>query len=143
MATETTVPSVVDRSAGRRPFWWGITFSLLAVLLCVIQYAVAKVLKTPWYLPALTTVGVVLLFLSVTQRRSVTRILALVLVLLLAGFEWFMVAWVSRLPEYTGPAQVDSKMPAFRTALADGRSFTDSDLADGTPTVMTFFRGRW
>ena len=34
-------------------------------------------------------------------------------------------------------------IPAFATSLADGKSFTEKDLATGIPTVLLFFRGRW
>ena len=142
MVTETTTPAVVDRSAERPALWWGITACIAAIGLCALQYGV-KVLITPWYLPALTTVGLFLVVMSLAQRRTITRVLVLLVVLGLAGFEWFVVGWASVVPEYTGTARAGATLPAFRTTLADGRTLTDKDLEDGTPTVLTFFRGRW
>src|SRR4029079_11053980 len=97
----------------------------------------------PWQIPAVTTIGALLLVLSISHRRSVTRILAFVVIAALAGVEWFFMISLSRLPDYTGPARAGVEIPAFQTTLADGRSFTDRDLHDGTASVLTFFRGRW
>ena len=45
---------------------------------------------TPWYVPCLATLGAVLLVVSLWQRRTVWRVLALLLVVLLAGAEWLI-----------------------------------------------------
>jgi len=66
----------------------------------------------------------------------------LALALLSAG-EWYFILWMSRLPEYKGPVQVDKKIPEFTTTFADGNSFTEKDLQKGTPTVLVFYRGHW
>ena len=42
-----------------------------------------------------------------------------------------------------GPAHAGEKMVPFTTTLADGRVFSQDDLAKGQPTVLLFFRGRW
>ena len=81
--------------------------------------------------------------MSVAQRRTATRWVWLVLLLALAGFEWFFLGSMTKLPRYVGPAQAGHEVPAFQTTRADGRSFTDKDLADGTKSVLVFFRGRW
>ena len=142
MATETTTPPVQDRAAGRGYLCLGIGLSLLGVALVIAQFALHQMI-VPWYMPALTTLGVVLLFGSLARRVSVTRIVALVLIVGLAGFQWFFLIHVAKLPNYEGPARTGLAMPAFQTARADGRAFTDRDLQDGTPSVLTFFRGRW
>src|SRR6266705_4116944 len=90
-----------------------------------------------------TTLFRSLLLGSLARRRSITRIVALVLIVALAGFQWFFLIHVAKLPSYEGPARAGLKMPAFQTALADGRTFSDKDLQDGTSSVLTFFRGRW
>ena len=41
------------------------------------------------------------------------------------------------------PAQPGNKVPAFATTLADGRTFTNHDLENGSNSVLIFFRGRW
>lgn len=144
MATQTTTTSAsVDRSRGRGYLWAGIGLALLAITLWIGQYVLLKQLFVPWYVPAVTTLGALLLLASVIQRRGVIRILVLVLIAGLAGLEWFFIASFSRLPTYEGPAQAGAKLPAFQTTLADGKTFTNQDLHDGTKTVMVFFRGRW
>jgi hypothetical protein len=93
--------------------------------------------------PILATVGVLLMALSVWQRRGILRWIGLVLFVLLCGFEWFTLVVGTKTPNYDGPARRDHQVPAFATTLADGKSFTDNDLQKGIPTVLVFFRGRW
>jgi hypothetical protein len=135
--------------AGPRPassralLWAGFLLSLIAIGLCVAQYALVRSTITPWYLPALTTLAALVILAAVRRRRSIGSLIALVVITALAAFEWFFLAGLSRLPAYHGPVAVGQPMPAFETRLADGRPFTQRDLADGRPSVMTFFRGRW
>jgi hypothetical protein len=137
----TTSPSK-ERSQGRAYFWAGIGACLLGLALVAVQFGL-KYLFVPWYSPMLFTLGAVLVFLSVVRRRSVLRIVALVLVTVLAGLEWYVLVSMIKLPDYTGPAQPGKKLPHFQAVLANGRPFTESDLSDGSRRVMTFFRGRW
>src|SRR5260370_25313745 len=95
-------------SAAARPRSSGHLFLVLGLglaILGVIGYAVqitTRHLTTPWHMPCLATLGVLCLVVSLWRRRTVWRWLALVLVVLLAGFEWtFLLAM--RLPAYTGP----------------------------------------
>jgi hypothetical protein len=143
MATtqQITTPAV-ERSRGRGLLWLGILLAVLAVVASFVQVQL-KFLFVPWYVPAVTTLGLVFVIASLAQRRSVTRIIFFVLIAALAGLEWYFVASLSKLPDYAGPARPGQKIPAFETTLADGRTFTDSDLRDGTSSVLTFFRGRW
>src|SRR2546430_14179579 len=126
MSTHLANSPVQERSAGRGYLWLGIGLSVLGVALVVLQYSLHQLI-IPWYMPALTTLGVLLLLGSLARRRSVTRIVALVLIFALAGFQWFILLY-SKLPSYEGPARTGLTMPVFQTALADGRSFTDKDL---------------
>jgi hypothetical protein len=122
---------------------------LLGVLLFVAGPAIYAVefqmkhLKTPWYAPIMATAGVLLMAVSVIQRRGILRIVGLVLFALLCGLEWLTLLVGMATPSYSGPAQAGKKVPAFATALADGKAFTDKDLEDGKHTVLLFFRGRW
>ena len=127
---------------GRRYFWTGLGVCLLGIALAAVQYGVGW-LVVPWYVPALTTLGAVLLLVALARRRSVGRGIALVLIVALAGMQWFFVGVLSRLPDYEGPARAGQPLPAFRTVRADGSPFTDADLRDGRAHVLTFFRGRW
>jgi len=69
-------------------------------------------------------------------------VLALLLVLLLAGAEWaFLLA--SRLPAYTGPVAAGQPFPEFTTVRADGKPFARRDLDGDQNSVLVFFRGRW
>jgi hypothetical protein len=108
-----------------------------------IQYLALHHLTTPWYLPVLSTLGVALMALSVWQRGSVLRIVGLCVFALICAAQWFMIGYALRAPEYTGPAQPNQKAPAFTALRVDGSSFTQADLATGSPSVLLFFRGHW
>ena len=133
----------IARSRGRLWLWLGVGLFLLGFVLYFVQAFQFKHLVTPWYMPILFTLGVLLALVSVRQRPTWTRVIAsLVLALLCAG-EWYFILSMSRLPEYKGTVQVDKKIPEFTTTLADGAPFTEKDLQKGTPTVLVFNRGHW
>jgi hypothetical protein len=142
MTNDSTTAPAADRSRGRGSLWAGIAVGLLGIPLYVVQFQLGT-LTVPWYQPALATLGAILLLSAVARRRSVTRLIALVLVAAFAGLDWYFVVSMSKLPSYEGPARVGQKMPAFRTAKADGRPFTEKDLQDGKFNVLVFNRGRW
>lgn len=140
--TDASTAPAADRSRGRGLLWAGIAVGLLGIPLYFAQFSLGK-LTVPWYQPVLATLGVVLLLRAVSRRRSIGRVIALVLIAAFAALDWYFVASVSKLPSYVGPARVGQKIPAFRTALADGRPFTEKDLQDGKLNVLVFNRGRW
>jgi len=133
----------VARSRGRLWLWLGVGVFLLGFVLYFVQAFQLKHLVTPWYMPILFTLGVLLALISVRRRPTWTRVIAFVLLALLCAAEWYFILSMSRLPEYKGPVQADKKIPAFTTTLADGSSFTEMDLKKGTPTVLVFYRGHW
>jgi cytochrome oxidase Cu insertion factor (SCO1/SenC/PrrC family) len=111
----------------------------------VVAYIVqirAHRLTAPWYLPIAATIGLGLVAVSLWRARSVWRVLALVLVVLVAGAAWTFLLG-TRLPPYTGPVAVGRPFPAFETVRADGTPFTQRDLQGKQNSVMVFFRGRW
>src|SRR5262245_17276925 len=86
-ASSTTAPAN-NRSRGRAYFWAGIGACLLGLGLVVAQFSL-KPLGVPWYAPILATLGVALLIVALIRRRTVSRVIALVLVTALAGYEWY------------------------------------------------------
>jgi hypothetical protein len=128
--------------SGRLLVGLGFLLCLLGIGLGIAQFS-RSLLFVPWYVPAMSTIGALLVLLAFTQRRTIGGGVALVLTLALAAFEWFALGIALKTPEYVGPAKAGSPMPSFRTVFADGRPFTDRDLATGQTTVLTFFRGRW
>jgi hypothetical protein len=142
MAAVTTAPQANHPSRGRAYFWAGIFAWLLGLGLAAAQFGL-KHLAVPWYSPVLATLGVALLVVAVAHRRSIPRVIGLVLVAAFAGLEWYFLVSLMKLPAYEGPAQAGKPFPAFTATLADGRPFTDADLRDGSRRVMAFFRGRW
>lgn len=129
------------RSAGRTWLLLGLALAVLGVLAYVAQVGAMR-LTMPWYLPVTGTLAAALIIVSIRQARSVWRVLALVLVLLLAGMEWMFV-FSTRLPAYTGPLAVGQPFPEFATRRADGTPFTERDLVGRQRDVLVFFRGRW
>jgi hypothetical protein len=133
--------AVPRRASGRLLLFLGLALAVLGIAAYVAQIW-AKNLTAPWYVPAAATCGAVLLGASLWARRTVWRVLALLLVVLLAGAEWASLFGM-RLPAYTGPVAEGRPFPAFTTARADGAPFTQNDLAGDQKTVLVFFRGRW
>jgi hypothetical protein len=114
-------------------------------VLAVAGYAAqlrSRRLTMPWYLPLAATLGVILLVAALWRARTVTRWLALLLALLIAGGGWAFVL-STRLPAYTGPVAAGRPFPEFTTQRADGTPFTRRDLEGGPDSVLVFFRGRW
>lgn len=138
MATATTVER---RSLGRGFLWAGIALAVLGLAAYVLQLWAGQ-LFTPWYVPIVGTLAAVLLIVALASARSVGRVLALVLVAVLAAGEWYVLMTVARLPTYAGPVEVGKPLPAFETQLADGSRFGSGDLHGPQNTVLLFFRGR-
>jgi hypothetical protein len=142
MTTSPTGQAAVSAPPRRRAlFLAGVLLCLLSPALYAVQLGM-RFLTVPWYVPTLTTVGVVCVALSVWQRRGFWRTAVLVGFALLAALEWLALA-ASTVSPYDGPARVGARVPAFATTLAGGAAWTEADLARGTSTVLVFFRGRW
>lgn len=137
----TSSLSEPPRSSGRLLLVLGLSLAILGVIAYVIQIAMQR-LTAPWYVPIAATLGLLFVIVSLWKRRTIWRILALLLVGLLAGAEWtFLLA--TRLPAYTGPVVVGKPFPAFKSQRADGTPFTERDLEGEQNSVLVFFRGRW
>src|SRR6185437_10670879 len=122
----TSSATAPRRFPGRLFLAMGLLLAVLGVIAYVVQIAMHNLL-TPWYVPISATLGVVYLVLSLWQTRTVWRVLALLLLVLLAGAEWAFLLAV-RLPAYTGPVAVGQPFPSFATTRADGTPFTRNDL---------------
>jgi hypothetical protein len=96
----------------------------------------------PWYLPILGTAGAGLILVALVRARGLGRILALLVLGLLATGEWALLSF-SKLPIYAGPIAVGQPFPAFTAARADGSPLSQADLPGEQNTVMVFYRGRW
>jgi hypothetical protein len=119
---------------------------MLVALAGVVIYIVlfnAKILITPWYTPICATVGVLFLLLALVRARTIWRWAALVFFILFAAAEWGMLLVAFSTPAYTGPVKAGQPFPEFTTTLADGSTFTQSDLKGEQNTVMVFYRGWW
>lgn len=138
MGTTTEQP----RSSGRKFLWLGVGAAVLGPLAYTGQL-IAHKLVTPWYVPALGTLAVGLVIVSLTYRRTVWRVLALVLVALLAAAEWHFLVKDAVLPDYAGPVAVGKPLPPFASRWADGTPFGPADLRGKENMVLVFFRGRW
>jgi hypothetical protein len=119
----------------------GLGLAVLGVAAYAIQVFLQR-LMLPWYMPAAALLGVALVVASLWERRTVWRVLALGVVVLLAGFE-LMALNAMRLPPYAGPIAVGRPFPAFEARRADGTPFTQNDLIGDQHHTLVFFRGRW
>ncbi len=120
------ISSEPHRSRGRLFLLLGLGLAALGAVAYAVQISLGR-LMAPWYMPALASLGVVLVVLSLIDRRTIWRTLALCAVVLLASAEWAMMLGL-RLPPYTGPIEVGRPFPAFETLRADGTPFTQRDL---------------
>jgi len=128
--------------ARRRPYFLlGVLVFFTGIIISIVLIATKRLVE-PWYVPILGTIGVLLMLVSVAQRPGMLRIIGLLIFIGLAGAEWYMLLG-SKLAPYAGPAKPGEKLPAFTAALADGSPFNNSNLQEGKPTVMVFFRGKW
>ncbi|HVX16354.1 MAG TPA: hypothetical protein VHC22_34530 [Pirellulales bacterium] len=139
--TPITAANVSPSSSGRKLVVTGVLLALAGPAGYAALIAAHR-LPMPWFLPISATLGAILIAASLWRARRVGRILALVVVLLLTGFEWMFV-FATRLPAYTGPVAIGQPFPSFTTTRADGTTFTDDDLRGGQTNVLVFFRGRW
>jgi len=137
----TTSAPIPRRFPGRLFLTLGLCLPILGILGYIVQLW-AQRLMAPWYMPIAATLGVLLLVVALWQTRTIWRILALLLVVLIAGAEWAMMMGM-RLPAYTGPVAAGQPFPEFATLRADDSPFTQSDLEGDQNNVMVFFRGRW
>jgi hypothetical protein len=137
----TSSPAARRRPSGLLLLAIGLGLAALGIIGYAAQVA-SQHLTTPWYLPLSATLGVICIVVALWQGRTVWRVLALVLVLLLAGAEWAFLLG-TRLPAYTGPVAEGKPLPAFATERADGTPFTQADLRGDRNYVFVFFRGRW
>jgi hypothetical protein len=139
---ESVPPAVRSRSHHWTLFVAGVALFVLGPIWFVAQYRL-KNLGSVWYVPVLSSAGMLLLILSVLRHRSVVRMVFLTLFAIVCGLEWFVFTVATRSPAYTGPAQAGRKVPQFAALFADGTPFKSSDLETGTSAVMVFYRGRW
>ena len=143
MQSEIAEVPVENGAARRWPlFLMGLALFLAGPILNAIEVTNGR-LTMPWYLPILASLGVLFMIASVWQRGGLLRISGLVIFAVLCGLIWFFVLVMSKVPNYTGPAQPGKKIPAFTTKLADGRTFSSDELEEGDRSVLLFFRGRW
>ena len=130
-----------QRSLGRPFLLLGLALAVLGIAAYAVQISLQRLIA-PWYMPILASLGVVLVIISLLERRTVWRASALLAVLVLASAQWAFL-YAARLPPYTGPIVVGRPFPAFEAKRADGTPFTQRDLAGDTHNVLVFFRGRW
>jgi hypothetical protein len=133
--------SRLHRPRGRLFLLLGLGLTVLGVVAYIVQLSLGR-LMAPWYMPALGTLGVLLVVVSLWDKRTLWRVFALLAVGLLASAEW-AILFAFRLPAYTGPITAGQPFPAFETSRADGTSFSQSNLAGDQNSVLVFFRGRW
>ena len=113
-------PVPISPSVGRGLLCLGLFLAIVGIPLMIAQM-VLKITVTPWYIPVLTTIGVLLVLLAHARRATLVRILMLTAIGAFAGLEWFVVIHAIKLPEYTGPARAGAKVPSFTASYADGR----------------------
>ena len=130
-----------DRARGRFLLLLGLGLAALGIVAYVVQVSLERLI-VPWYMPALALLGVVLVVIALVEKRTIWRVLGLLVVVLITAAEIGFLFMV-RLPAYSGPIAVGQSFPAFETSRADGTPFAHRDLAGDQKSVLVIFRGRW
>jgi peroxiredoxin len=147
IAPATSAQSSDNQAQGpAAPRWLLAGGLLLAVAVLVafyLQVAWANRLITPWYVPVGGTVAALLAVAGAVRQGRWWRYLIAVVLIALAGLEWFFVLGLTLLPEYAGVVTVGTRMPAFRATLADGTEIDESYFQRGRTTAVVFIQGRW
>ena len=126
---------------GTRPYLMGMFLVLVGWCFYVWRFSQAN-LVLPYYLPVIVTVGFGVMVRGFLQKRSILRVLGLILALLMTLVAWMIIFGLS-LPKYDGPATVGATAPAFEAQLAMGGDFQASNLKDGKNRIIVFYRGIW
>ncbi len=137
----SATPPVSASSSGRGLLLLGLACPFLGMAIYAFQLHAAH-LFTPWYVPAVSLVGLVFVYQAIRRRKVLWRRLAFALVALLFSLQLAFLLLV-RLPAYTGPLEIGKPFPVFQTLRADDTPFTQADLPGAQNTVLVFFRGRW
>jgi hypothetical protein len=140
--SESESAAEVSRSRHWLLFFAGIALFVLGPVWFAVQFRM-KNLGPAWYVPILSSAGLLLLILSVWRRQGIVRTVFLIFFGVVCSFEWFVFTVTARSPAYTGPAQPGRKVPQFDARLANGSPFTGAELDKATATVLVFYRGRW
>jgi hypothetical protein len=143
MATESPTAPTAVRPRGWPLFLLGVIVFFAGLAANFVQVFVLRQTVMPWAMLVLTSAGVALMVLSLVRRFGILRAIGSVVFLALTVLFWVFVLVIARSPTYTGPAQSGTQVPVFATKLADGKSFSNADLAAGEDTVFVFFRGFW
>jgi hypothetical protein len=143
MTGMSTAPAQPVTRGGRGLLWLGILAAFAGPILYAVQLTVAGRMDVPWYAPALATLGVILVLLSLATRVTIWRGLGLLIVAFLGGVQWHFLLNYTRLPSYNGPVVAGQSFPEFTAKRADGTTFTRADLAGEKATALVFFRGHW
>jgi hypothetical protein len=143
MATESPAARNVQKPRGWPLFLLGLLVFFAGPAVYAVQLGGLHQTVMPWALLGLTSAGALLMVLSLVRCFSILRALGSIVFLALSGFLWVFLLVIARSPAYTGPAQAGAPVPSFATKLADGRSFSSTDLAAGEETIVLFFRGFW
>src|SRR5262245_16724076 len=119
------------------PFLTGIALFIVGPIVYAAMMQ-SDMLWTPWFMPILATIGVLLMVLSLWRKFGVVRGIGLLVFLVACAGEWFFFLYMIPTPQYAGAAQRNAMVPAFEATLADGSTFTNKDVAKGRSTVMLF-----
>jgi hypothetical protein len=123
-------------------FLVGFLILITGIVIYGVQFSQGHLI-TPWFVPILGTIGVLVMMLAYLRCHRVWCGILTMLFLGLCGLEWFMLLQLSLLPAYTGPAHPGAALPTFSATLADGKEFSNSALESGKPSILLFFRGHW
>lgn len=129
-------------STGRFVMGLGVLAAVAGLAIYATLLLGAHLLHTPWYMLGFSALALALVLTAMRRKRSVWRLLVLLVLALLTCFEAWILFSYSQNPAYAGPAAGVRFPTDFTASLADGKPFTGTDLI-GRDTLLVFYRGHW
>ena len=114
MATDFPAAGLVQKLRGWPLFLLGVLVFFAGPAAYAVQVAGLRQTVMPWAMLALTSVGVVLMALSLVRYFSVLRTIGCIVFLTLTGLQWAFFLVIAKSPTYTGPARTGAAGPLVR-----------------------------
>jgi hypothetical protein len=130
------------------PLWTGFLLCIAAFVSYFAFFARFPITRdVPWLTYLLFLMAVALLVMGVGRARSkvVAGIVAMIGLLFLGGFTYFVFVFAKKLPASAGAPRVGSPAPDFTLKDSAGGRFSLASSAAAAPKglLLIFYRGYW
>jgi hypothetical protein len=130
------------------PLWTGLILSVVAFIsyfTLFVRFPITR--DVPWltFLLFIIATGLLVAGIARARLKIVAVIVALVGVMFLGGFTWFVFVFAKKLPASAGAPRVGSPAPDFTLNDSTGQPFVLASAAATAPKglLLVFYRGYW